>query len=113
MFNKNYYHIYNLCVYICYRSITKQINEAVGQDSAQRTLMEVRNKVKRLKADYHQEREQRNRSGAGGGSRFPYFEQMNGMLGTCPRSTGHSSFTSLEVPEVPDEADGNNVQAGL
>ena len=40
-----YYHKYNLCVYICYRSITKQINEAVGKGGAQRTVTEVRNKV--------------------------------------------------------------------
>ena len=42
-----------------------------------------------------------------------YSDTLVIILGTRPMSTGHSSFTSLEVPEVPDEADGNNVQAGL
>ena len=37
--------------------------------SCQRTVVEVKNKIKRQKADYHQERRRRNRSGAGGGSK--------------------------------------------
>ena len=52
--------------------------------------------MKRLKAEYHQER-RRNRSGEGGASKFMFFDEMNAVLGGRPMSNGRSSFSSINT----------------
>ena len=69
------------------RTVLQQLNEAVDK-GCQRTVTEIKNKIKRLKADYHQERRRRNRSGAGGGSKFIFFDEMDAILGARPISSG-------------------------
>ena len=76
------------------RTVLQQLNEAVDKE-CQRTVTEIKQKIKRLKADYHQERRRRNRSGAGGGSKFIYFDEMDAILGTRPIFSGGGSFSSI------------------
>lgn len=83
--NKNISHCSNLA---------RQFNQAMGEGS-RRTVVECRNKIKRLKAKYHEERRRRNRSGASADSKFPFFDEMDGVLGARPMSQGQSSFSTM------------------
>ena len=83
----------------------QQLNEVVNKDY-QRTVTEIKYKIKRLKADYHQERRRRNRSGAGGGSKFIFFDEMDAILSARPISSGGGSFSS--IPPRNEETDVQN-----
>ena len=87
------------------RMILQQFNEAVDK-YCQRTVTEIKNKIKRLKADYHQERRRRNQSGAGGGSNCLFFDEMDDILGARPISSGGDSFSS--IPPRNEETDLQN-----
>ncbi|XP_041093573.1 uncharacterized protein LOC121305943 [Polyodon spathula] len=73
--------------------VYKQVVEALSKRGIDRTVPQARDKFKKLKQSYLQERARRCCSGEAGQSRFRFWEEMNGLLGQRPVAA-HLSDTS-------------------
>ncbi|XP_058873626.1 uncharacterized protein LOC117971215 [Acipenser ruthenus] len=74
--------------------VYQQVVNALSRRGTERTVPQTRDKFKKLKQSYLQERARRCRSGEAGQSRFRFWEEMNGLLGRRPVAAAHLTGTS-------------------
>ncbi|RXM90823.1 Zinc finger and SCAN domain-containing protein 29 [Acipenser ruthenus] len=81
--------------------VYQQVVNALSRRGTERTVPQARDKFKKLKQSYLQERARRCRSGEAGQSRFRFWEEMNGLLGRRPVAAAHLTGTSQHAaPEA-------------
>ncbi|MGH0147698.1 UNVERIFIED_CONTAM: hypothetical protein FKN15_011346 [Acipenser sinensis] len=81
--------------------VYQQVVDALSRRGIERTVPQARDKFKKLKQSYLQERARRCRSGEAGQSRFRFWEEMNSLLGRRPVAAAHLTGTSQHAaPEA-------------
>ncbi|KAK6466756.1 hypothetical protein HHUSO_G35872 [Huso huso] len=74
--------------------VYQQVVNALSRRGIERTVPQARDKFKKLKQSYLQERARWCRSGEAGQSRFRFWEEMNSLLGRRPVAAAHFTGTS-------------------
>ncbi|MGH0142544.1 UNVERIFIED_CONTAM: hypothetical protein FKN15_019723 [Acipenser sinensis] len=80
--------------------VYQKVVDALSSQGIERTIPQTRDKFKKLKQSYLQERARRSRSGEGGRAQFRFWEEMDCLLGQRPVASVKARLIDTSQPSI-------------